>query len=76
MNVHDNAIAKIRSLPESLVTEISDYIDYLVWKHESKDSSAWLQSTESLEMVNSDFPNYLSNLEDYENRLVRGQIQW
>jgi hypothetical protein len=55
MNIHDNAIplsvvakgiAKIRSLPESLVTEISDYIDYLVWKHESKDLSAWLQSTE------------------------------
>ncbi|MBW4569029.1 MAG: DUF2281 domain-containing protein [Tolypothrix carrinoi HA7290-LM1] len=75
MTVHDRTIGKIRQLPESLVQEVSDFIDFLVWKHSSKDSSLWLD-TESLESVESDFSDYLSNLEDYENRLARGEIQW
>jgi hypothetical protein len=29
-----------------------------------------------VEIVESDFSDYLSNLEDYEERLVRGEIQW
>jgi Protein of unknown function (DUF2281) len=76
MTVHDKTIGKIRQLPESLVQEVSDFIDFLLWKHSSKDSSLWLQSTQSLEMVESDFSDYLSNLEDYENRLARGEIKW
>lgn len=75
MTTHDETIAKIRLLPESLVQEVNDFIDFLVWKSSSKDSS-WLQSHESLELVESDFSDYLSNLEDYENRLARGEIQW
>ncbi|MGI2907366.1 DUF2281 domain-containing protein [Tolypothrix sp. VBCCA 56010] len=75
MTVHDKTIGKIRQLPESLVQEVSDFIDFLVWKHSSKDSSLWLD-TEFLESVESDFSDYLSNLEDYENRLARGEIQW
>ncbi|MBD2608626.1 DUF2281 domain-containing protein [Scytonema hofmannii FACHB-248] len=75
MTVHDKTIDKIRQLPESLVEEVSDFIDFLVWKHSSKDSSLWLD-TESIELVESDFCDYLSNLEDYENRLARGEIKW
>jgi hypothetical protein len=75
MTVHDKTIGKIRQLPESLVQEVSDFIDFLVWKHSSKDSSLWLD-TESIELVESDFSDYLSNLEDYENRLARGEIKW
>lgn len=75
MTVHDKTIGKIRQLPESLVQEVSDFIDFLVWKHSSKDFSLSLD-TESLELVESDFSDYLSNLEDYENRLARGEIQW
>jgi hypothetical protein len=75
MTVHDKTIGKIRQLPESLVQEVSDFIDFLVWKHSTKDSSLWLD-TESIELVESDFSDYLSNLEDYENRLARGEIKW
>jgi hypothetical protein len=75
MTVHDKTIGKIRHLPESLVQEVSDFIDFLVWKHSSKDSSLWLD-TESIELVESGFSDYLSNLEDYENRLARGEIKW
>lgn len=76
MTVHDETIAKIRLLPDSLVQEVSDFIDFLVWKYGNKNSSSWLQSTESLDLVESDFSDYLSNLEDYENRLARGEIKW
>lgn len=76
MTIHDETIDKIRLLPESLVKEVSDFIDFLVWKSNDKHSSLWLQSHESLELVESDFSDYLSNLEDYENRLARGEIQW
>jgi Protein of unknown function (DUF2281) len=75
MTVHDKTIGKIRQLPESLVQEVSDFVDFLIWKHSSKDSFLWLD-TESIELVESDFSDYLSNLEDYENRLARGEIKW
>ena len=76
MTVHDETIAKIRLLPDSLVQEVSDFIDFLIWKYGNQDSSSWLQSRESLDLVESDFSDYLSNLEDYENRLARGEIKW
>ncbi|MBD2361945.1 DUF2281 domain-containing protein [Anabaena minutissima FACHB-250] len=76
MTTHEETIAKIRRLPESLVQEVNDFIDFLVWKSSSKDSSNWLHSHESLELMESDFSDYLSNLEDYENRLARGEIKW
>lgn len=76
MTAHDKTIAKIKNLPESLVEEVNDFIDYLVWKHSVKDSSSWLQSEEYSNIAESDFSDYLSNLEDYEDSLARGEIQW
>ena len=35
----------------------------------------WVHFAETLEMAESDFADYLSNLEDYEDRLARGEIQ-
>ena len=85
MTVQDETIAKIRQLPESLVREINDFVDFLVMKHtsgefpaETLSDQAALQAnfTESLAMAESDFSNYLDNLEDYEKRLARGEIRW
>ncbi|AFZ57700.1 DUF2281 domain-containing protein [Anabaena cylindrica FACHB-243] len=36
----------------------------------------WLQFSESLDIAESDFSDYLSNLGDYEKCLARGDIQW
>lgn len=66
MTVHDETIAKIRQLPESLVQEVNDFVEFLLMKH----------NRELEEIVESDFANYLTNLEDYEERLARGEIQW
>jgi hypothetical protein len=75
MSLHEQTIAKIGQMPESLVQEVSDYIDFLLLKHNNH-WQLWLQFSESMEIVESDFCDYLPNLEDYENRLARGEIQW
>ena len=36
----------------------------------------WNQFTEALSLDESDFFDYLHNLEDYENRLAHGEIKW
>ncbi|WP_374794151.1 DUF2281 domain-containing protein [Aerosakkonema funiforme] len=66
MTVHEETIAKIRQLPESLVQEVNDFVEFLLMKH----------NRELLEIAESDFSDYLSNLEDYEEHLARGEIQW
>lgn len=76
MTVHDQTIAKISQLPESLAQEVSDFIDFLLMRHNHDRWQQWVQFNESLEIAESDFSDYLSNLEDYEECLVRGEIQW
>ncbi|MBD1880184.1 DUF2281 domain-containing protein [Coleofasciculus sp. FACHB-T130] len=76
MTVYDETIAKIRQLPESVVQEVNDFIDFLQMKKDSERSSFSMQLTENMEIAESDFSDYLSNLEDYEERLSRGEIQW
>jgi hypothetical protein len=76
MNIHNQTIAKISQMPDYLVKEVSEYIDYLLWKHGNEDTSSALYLNESKELVKADFSDYLSNLEDYENRLANGQIKW
>jgi len=82
MTVHKQAISsshpqggdKLRQLPDALAIEVSDFIDFLLTKHPQNETA--LTSPESLETVGSDFSDYLKNLEDCEDRLARGEIQW
>lgn len=69
MTVQDITIAKIRQLPESLVEEVNDFIDFLTLKYNQPFS-------DFVEIAESDFSDYLSNLEDYEEKLARGEIKW
>ena len=76
MTDYDATIAKIRQLPESLVQEVNDFVDFLLMKKDSTRWQLWSQLTEGLEIAESDLSEYLTNLEDYENRLARGEIHW
>jgi len=69
MTVQDITIAKIRQLPESLVEEVNDFIDFLTLKYNQ-------QFSDFVEIAESNFSDYLSNLEDYEEKLARGEIKW
>ena len=75
MNIQTQTISKIGQMPEALVREVNDYIDFLLWRDRHYRSTN-LASLDSTEMVESDFADYLSNLEEYETRLANGEIKW
>lgn len=76
MTVQDITIAKIRKLPEPLAEEVSDFIDFLLMKRDSTRWQLWINFNEAIEIAESDFTEYLLNLENYENLLASGEIQW
>ncbi|MEQ8384341.1 MAG: hypothetical protein RH949_18470 [Coleofasciculus sp. A1-SPW-01] len=76
MTVYEKTIAKIRQLPEPLVQQVNDYIEFLLMRSDNRRAALWMQFNEALEIAESDFTDYLSNLEEYEERLARGEIQW
>ncbi len=76
MTVYEKAIAKIQALPEPLIAEVNDFIDFLQVKQDSNLWQLWLLFKEGRELTEADFGDYLSNLEDYENRLARGEVKW
>ncbi|OGO76369.1 MAG: hypothetical protein A3K45_03550 [Chloroflexi bacterium RIFOXYC12_FULL_59_14] len=76
MTLYDTTVSKIDQLPESLVQEVSDFVDFLLMRQDSIRWQQWNQFTETLTLSDADFSDYLSNLEEYEDRLARGEIQW
>ncbi|MBE9054922.1 DUF2281 domain-containing protein [Sphaerospermopsis sp. LEGE 08334] len=55
-------IDQIRQMPDSLVQEVSDFIDFLLIKHSGNQWELWLEFKESLDIEEYDFSAYLSNL--------------
>jgi len=76
MSIYESTIAKIRDLPEPLIKEVNDFIDLLQIKDNDTYYQLWILFKEALDIAESDFSYYLSNLEDYEERLARGEIKW
>ncbi len=75
MNIQTQTISKIGQMPEALIREVNDYIDFLLWRDRHNQLTN-LSSLDSTDMVESDFADYLSNLEEYETRLANGEIKW
>ena len=69
-------IHKIQQLPEPLIKEVNDFIDFIFVKQDNKRWQQWNHFNEALDLSESDFSDYLTNLENYEERLARGEIQW
>ena len=76
MTVHELTMSKIQELPEWLAEEVNDFIDFLLTRHDNMRWQLWNQFAEAIAIAESDFSDYLPNLEDYEARLARGEIQW
>lgn len=76
MSIKDAVVDKIQQLPDSFAEEVSDFIDFLLMRRDSIRWQLWQQFADSLEIAESDFSDYLSNLEDYEDCLARGEIKW
>jgi hypothetical protein len=76
MTVHEAARAKIRLLPEPLAQEVNDFIDFLLAKAARAEGTKWVGVADALDTAESDISDYLRNLEQYEERLARGEIRW
>lgn len=76
MTVYDATIAKIQQLPEPLVQRVQDYVDYLLKPDEGVRWQAAEHVSEAMTLTESDITDYLTNLEDYEERLARGEVKW
>jgi hypothetical protein len=44
-------------------------------RRDSTRAALWAQFTEAMELAESDFSDYLPNLEEYEERLAREEIR-
>ena len=76
MTVHEAARAKSRLLPEPLAQEVNDFIDFLLAKVARAEGTKWVGVADALDTAESDISDYLRNLEQYEERLARGEIRW
>ena len=76
MTIHDVTIDKIRQLSEPLAQEVNDFVDFLVMKNDNVRWQLWTQFAEALEIGETDFSDYRRNLEDYEELLAQGKLQW
>ena len=70
MSLQLDTISKINSLPEDLLQEVSEFIDYLAKKRHLN------KSQEDITLSESDMNQYLTNLKEYENLLAEGKIKW
>lgn len=68
--------AEIRGLPEPLAQQVSDFIAFLRVRHDRDLWQSWLLFSEEVSLTEAGFADYLSALQDYEERLARGEIQW
>ena len=76
MTLHEDTIAKRQQLPEPLVQEVSDFVDFLLLKRHPDRWQLWKHLMEEQEIAESDFADYLPRLEEYEDLLAEGKVQW
>jgi len=55
---------------------VNDFIEFIFVKQDNKRWQQWNHFNEALDLNESYFSDYLTNLESYEERLARGEIQW
>jgi uncharacterized protein DUF2281 len=76
MTVYERTVARMQQLPEPLLQEVSDFIDFLLVKQDQAQWELLTHFRETLDLAESDFSDYLRNLETYEESLARGDIRW
>ena len=70
MTLQVQTISKINSLPLDLLTEVNNYIDFLVSKYRITPKNG------ESNLAEIDMSEYLNNLNEYENLLAEGKIKW
>jgi hypothetical protein len=76
MTIYERTVAKMQQLPEPVLQEVSDFVDFLLVRQGQTQWELWTHFREALDLAESDFSDYLLNLETYEEDLARGDIRW
>lgn len=76
MSNYEQTLARIQQLPEPLIQEVNDFIDFLLVRQDPTQWELWNQFRDTVDLTELDFADYLRNLETYEEALARGEIQW
>jgi len=76
MNIQLIAVSKIKNLPEKLLYEVNDFIDFLTIKYKLSENYFEIQDNQDMTLYESDFSDYLKNLENYEQLLAKGKVKW
>jgi hypothetical protein len=76
MAVSDLTVAKVQQLPDVLLQEVIDFIDFLLLRQGQTRWQLWTSFTEALGLAENDMADYLANLQQYEEKLARGEISW
>jgi hypothetical protein len=63
----EQIVDDLRELPPEKLAVVHDFVGYLRQRPTAMDE---------IELAEAGMDDYLSNLEDYEDRLVRGEIRW
>lgn len=58
MTVYQRTVAKMQQLPEPLLQEVSDFIDFLLVKHDQTHWEVWTHFRAALDIAESDFFDY------------------
>lgn len=76
MLTKEQVIEKVRVLPEDILKEVDDFIDFLEIKTR-KVGNEWSWLARRWDKIEeSDFKDYLSGLTSYEDMLAKGEIRW
>ena len=69
-------IRKINILPEDILKEVGDFIDFLeIKKRKQQDNWDWLKKKND-EIKEDHLNDYLDGLLNYEEMLAKGEIKW
>lgn len=74
--IREQTIQKIEQLPDPLLQEVNDFIDFLFVKQDRTRWQLWTNFSESFALSEADISDYLDNLDKYEELLAQGAIQW
>jgi hypothetical protein len=72
MDIYTNTISKISTLPQNLLEEVNDFIDFLSGRY----GNGGISTNNNPDMYELNMSDYLKNLTDYENLLANGKIKW
>jgi hypothetical protein len=73
MSIYNDTLEKINILPDHLLIEINDFIDFLFLKYNININ---YEKINNFSPAESGMDVYLENLTEYEDLLANGNIKW